>query len=1074
MCLSALVRQRLCVRLKFTLLLLLLLAFQVNATVSPQDNFKDVQQQNGKKVSGKVLDKENLPLPGVTITVLGATRGVITDVDGKFELNGIQDTDKLVFSFIGMESKIVEVGNETQFEVVLEAKTTELEDVTVVAFGKQKKESVIASIETVNTRDLRVPSSNLSTALSGRMAGLISYQRSGEPGQDDAEYFIRGVASFGTGKKDPLILIDNVESDNHDLSRLHPDDLASFSILKDASATALYGARGANGVILVTTKEGMEGKAKVSVRYESSFSSPTKTIEMADPISYMEMYNEAVATRTPLEQRPFSQSKIDNTRMGTHPVVYPTVDWMGLLFKSVTHNYRGNINISGGGKVASYYVSGGFSQDNGILNNDSQNNFDNNIDLKKFNLRSNVNVNVTKTTQLKFRFNGTFDDYQGPLQGGSTIYKNALKTSPVRFLPTYEPIGEFPPPHVMFGSYGSGGAYYNPYAHMVRGYKAKSTNKMMAQLELHQDLSFLLEGLKFRFLGNTKRNYYYDFSRSYSPNFYHVDEISYDRHTGDYTIGWLNETGENIGRSYLEYYPGAKNTDHSYYGEASLKYDKLFGPHGVSGMLVGTAREFITGNKEDLISSLPARNLSLAGRFTYNYNDRYFAEFNFGYNGSEKFAENNRWGFFPSGGIGWMVSNENFYKNSGIKNVLNKLKIRGTHGLVGNDAIGDERFFYISNVSMQGGGRYTVGSEFNGTTGRGPRINSYENLEIGWEVARQSNLAIELGLFNSLDIQTDFFYEHRQSILMDREDIPVSVGLWSTPKANVGESERKGIDTSVDYNTYVGKDFWLTFRGNFTFARGRFKVFEEPDYSDETGSGTPWLSREGQLLSQQWGYIAQRLFIDENDVNSSARQDLGLYGAGDIKYKDINGDGVINKLDRVPIGKPTSPEINYGFGLSMGYKNFDFSFFFQGSGNSSFFLDPKALAPFIESSTDGFRLENGLAKFIADDYWSESNQNPFAQWPRLSSTNTYLANNVERSDMWVRDGGFIRLKNVEFGYSLPKSLMGRFNMSSCRFYLSGVNLFAISDFKLWDIEMGGDGLGYPIQRVINLGVRLDF
>ncbi|TKG89434.1 TonB-dependent receptor [Puteibacter caeruleilacunae] len=1055
-------------------IVLLFLAYQVNATPNSLDNSTEAQQQEGRKVSGTVLDKENLPLPGVTITVLGSTRGVITDVDGKFEITGIKTTDKLVFSFIGMETQVLDVDNKTKFEVVLKAKDTELEDVTVVAFGRQKKESVIASIETVNTKELRVASSNLSTALSGRMAGLISYQRSGEPGQDDAEYFIRGVASFGTGKKDPLILIDNVESDSHDLSRIHPDDLASFSILKDASATALYGARGANGVILVTTKEGHEGKAKVSVRYESSFSSPTKTIEMADPITYMEMYNEAVATRTPLEKRPFSQSKIDNTKLGTNPIVYPSVDWMDLLFKSVTHNYRGNINVSGGGRVASYYVAGAFSQDNGILNDDSQNNFKNNIDLKKFNLRSNITVNVTKSTQMKFRFNGTFDDYQGPLQGGSTIYKNALKTSPVRFLPTYEPIGEYDTPHIMFGSAGTGGSYYNPYAEMVRGYKSKSTNKMMAQLEFHQDLDFILDGLKARFLGNTKRNYYYDFSRSYSPNYYNVDEITYDRHTGEYQIAWLNEVGDNIGKSYLEYKPGKKKTDHSYYGEASLMYNNKFGVHGVSGMLVGTARESINGNEEDLIGSLPARNLSLAGRFTYNYNDRYFAEFNFGYNGSEKFAENNRWGFFPSGGIGWMVSNENFYQNSSFKDVVNKLKIRGTYGLVGNDAIGDERFFYISNVEIGKGGGYTVGSDFSGYGGKGVKINSYENLEIGWEVARQSNIALELGLFDALNIQADFFYEHRESILMDRADIPVSVGLWSTPQANIGESIRKGIDTSVDYNTYVGDDFWLTFRGNFTYARGEFDAFEEPDYSVETGSGTPWLSRVGQPLSQQWGYVAERLFIDENDVLNSPRQDLGLYGAGDIKYKDINGDNVINKLDRVPIGKPTSPEINYGFGLSMGYKNFDFSFFFQGSANSSFFLDAKALAPFIESKSGDKKLENGLAQFIADDHWTEGNQDPFAKWPRLSSTNTYLENNVERSDMWLRDGGFLRLKNVEFGYTLPKSLMGKLNMSSCRLYASGVNLFTISDFNLWDIEMGGNGMGYPVQRVINLGLRLDF
>ncbi|MCL3779793.1 TonB-dependent receptor [Prolixibacteraceae bacterium JC049] len=1033
------------------------------------------QQDQGIKVKGKVSDSSGAPLPGVTVMVVGSTRGVITDPDGNYDIS-VNENDKLHISFIGMEPQVIELNGRTTINVVLQEKSEELADVTVVAFGRQKKESVIASIETVDVDELKVSSSNLTTALAGRMAGLISYQRSGEPGQDNAEYFIRGVASFGTGKKDPLILIDNVESDSHDLSRLHPDDLASFSILKDASATALYGARGANGVILVTTKEGREGKAKISVRYESSFSSPTRTIDMADPITYMQMYNEAVATRNPLEQRPFSQSKINHTQLGTNSVVFPAVDWMGLLFKNRTHNYRANVNISGGGRIASYYVAGGFSQDNGILKDDPQNNFENNIDLKKFNLRSNINVNVTKTTKLKFRFNGTFDDYQGPIQGGSTIYKNALKTSPVRFLPTYEPVGEYNPPHVMFGNFGTGASYYNPYAQMVRGYKAASTNKMMAQLELHQDLKFILPGLKLRLLGNTKRNYYYDFSRSYAPNYYYVDELSFNRHTGEYSIGWLNETGENIGKSYLSYKQGKKNTDHSYYGEASLTYNNKFGSHGVSGMLVGTARESISGNEDSIIKSLPSRNLALAGRFTYSYNDKYFGEFNFGYNGSEKFAKNNRWGFFPSGGIGWMVSNENFFKQSGINKVVNKLKIRGTHGLAGNDAIGDERFFYISNIQIGKGGGYTVGSDYNGHGGKGVKINTYENLEIGWEVAHQSNLALEVGLFESLNIHTDLFYERRENILMERKDIPVSMGLWATPRANVGETERKGIDASIDYNTYVNDDLWITFRGNFTYAHGEFKTYEEPDYSVETGSGTPWLSKEGQPLSQKWGYIAERLFIDENDVLNSPRQDFGTYGPGDIKYKDINGDNIINQFDQVPVGKPTSPEINYGFGLSSGYKNFDFSFFFQGSAKSSFFIDPKALAPFIESEDDDTktRVENGLAQFIADDYWTESNQNPFAKWPRLASPRKQSENNIQRSTMWVRDGGFLRLKNVELGYTLPKSLAQKLNIASCRFYLSGTNLLAFSSFKLWDIEMGGNGLGYPVQRVINLGVNLNF
>ncbi len=1026
-------------------------------------------EQNEILVKGMVSDASGAPLPGVTVVVAGSTKGVITDVDGKFEIS-IAPAGKLIFSFIGMSDQTIEVNNRTLINVILQQKSEELDDVTIVAFGKQKKESVIASIETVKVEDLRLPSSNLSTALAGRMSGMISYQRGGEPGRDNATYFIRGVASFGTGKVDPLILIDNVESDSHDLSRIHPDDLQSFSILKDASATALYGARGANGVILITTKEGKEGKASISARYESSFSSPTRTVELADPVTYMEMYNEAVRTRDPLQPIPFTQEKIDKTKAGNNPLLYPTVDWMDMLFKDVTHNNRASINIRGGGKVASYFVSGAFSNENGIMKSDPYQKFDNNISLKKFNLRSNVNVNLTKTTEMKVRFNGTFDDYQGPIPGGSKLYQNALRTSPVRFHPTYEPVGEFKGiSHVLFGNFGEGANYYNPYAEMVKGYKASSTNRIMAQVEFHQELDFITKGLDLRFIGNTQRNYSYSFSRSFNPFYYQINAYSYDEKTGEYDLAILNET---TGTEYLDYSQGDKKTAHAYYGELALSYDRNFKVHHVSGMLVGAIRESLTGNATTLIAALPHRNLSLAGRFTYGFDSRYLVELNFGYNGSEKFDKGHRWGFFPSAGLGWVVSNESFWQGN-IKNIISMLKIRGTYGYVGNDAIGSERFFYLSNVNMGEGGSYSFGSDFGGLSGSGISIGHYENPTVGWEIAQKSNLALEIGLFEGrLNVTPEVFYETRDNILQTRSDIPNTTGLWSTPKANIGSAENYGFDSSLDYNHSINPDLWFTFRGNFTFARGKYTVYEEPDFSYETGSGTPWRSKVGRGIKQQEGYVAERLFIDDADVANSPHQEFGTYGPGDIKYKDINKDEIINGLDKVPIGKPTTPEINYGFGLSVGYKQFDFSFFFQGSALSSFWLNPTQMTPFREATVDSKTIETGLAKFIADDYWSESNQNPQAAWPRLSATR--LSNNTQTSTMWMHDGAFLRLKNMEIGYELPREMTQKVKLKSCRFYFSGSNLLCFSKFKLWDVEMGGNGLGYPIQRVLNLGVNVSF
>lgn len=439
----------------------------------------DSQQPARRTIRGKIVDSEGKPLPGVTITILGTTRGVITDMDGSYSIDAAA-TDKLVFSFIGLESQIVDVGNQTSINVTMQEKTEELEDVTVVAFAKQKKESVLASIETVKPEELRVPSSNLTTALAGRMSGIISYQRSGEPGQDNAEFFIRGVTTFGY-KKDPLILIDGIELSSEELSRLHPDDIAAFSIMKDATATALYGARGANGVILVTTKEGKEGKAKVSIRWESSMSQPTKNIELADPITYMNLHNEAVRTRDPLGNLPYSPTKVDNTIAGTNPQVYPATDWQDLLLKNYTMNHRLNFNISGGGTVARYYISGGVTQDNGILDVPQENNFNSNIDLKKYVIRSNVNINLTKTTEAVLRVHGNFDDYRGPLNGGTQTYQMIMRTNPVLFPAYYTPdeANQYVQ-HILFGNFGSGG-YINPYAEMVKGYKESSTSMMLAQ-----------------------------------------------------------------------------------------------------------------------------------------------------------------------------------------------------------------------------------------------------------------------------------------------------------------------------------------------------------------------------------------------------------------------------------------------------------------------------------------------------------------------------------------------------------------------------------------------------------------
>lgn len=1021
------------------------------------DLFREAIQQPDQQniVRGKVTDEKGVALPGVTITIVGTTRGVITDNDGTFSIEA-KSADKLVFSFIGMESQIVDVGNQKTINIQMGEKIDELEEVTVVAFGKQKKESVISSIETIKTDELRVPSSNLTTAFAGRMSGMISYQTSGEPGKDNAEFFIRGVTSFGTGKVNPLILVDNVEVTTNDLSRLHPDDIASFSILKDATGTALYGARAANGVILVTTKEGKEGKIKVSFRLENALSSPTRTIDMADPVTYMKMANEAAKTRDPLASDIYSQEKIENTILGTNPMVFPTTDWMKMLFKDKTMNQKANLNISGGGKIAQYYIAGSFTQDNGILKVDKRNNFNNNIDLKKYLIRSNITLSLTNTTKAKVRLHGTFEDYTGPVPGGSALYRNALNVSPVRFPAYYEPDKNFEKEeHILFGN--QQGQYMNPYAELVKGYREESESVMLAQLELEQDFSQWIKGLNGRVLGSTTRSASFDVSRAYNPFYYEIG--NYNRLTDVYA---LTETNTDSGTEYLSYNPGSKFINTTTYGEASLSYNRELDNHNLSGMLVVVARNELTANASTLTESLAERNLGLSGRFTYAYRNKYLGEFNFGYNGSEKFDKGHRWGFFPSVGLGWQVSNEPFWQGD-IKDVINKFKIKGTYGKVGNDDIGSARFFYLSDIIIGGGESFTTGYEF-GKTRNGIRINSYANPDITWEIAYKTNLGLELGMFKGkLDILADFFHEYRTNILQTRADISDELGLWSIPQANIGKAKSHGVDASVDYNHSFNNRLWIVGRGTFTYARSIYSYFEESDFSNY-----PWRSRMGKPIKQTWGYVSERLFVDYQDIENSARQDFGEYAPGDIKYKDISGDGIINELDMVPIGYPTTPELNYGFGLSAGVTNLDFSFFFQGSARSSFWINAAAMTPFVRSG----RNETGLAEFIAEDYWSESSQNPFAYWPRLSTYS--IANNTQRNTRFMENGSFLRLKSMEVGYSLPKRLTDTLKLDKCRFYVSGTNLLLFSKFKLWDVEMGGNGLGYPLQRVYNIGVNISF
>lgn len=1022
-----------------------------------------VAQTGDLTIKGKVKEASGLGIPGVSVTLKNTNVGTVTDRDGNYQIKVNDTKGTLVFSFVGYIKTEVKINNQAIVDVLLPEDKSELDEVVVVAYGQQKKESLVSSITSINPKALKGPTSNLTTMLAGKLSGVIAYQRSGEPGADNAQFFIRGITTFGSGKNDPLILIDGIESTNTALARLQPDDIEGFSVLKDAAASSLYGARGANGVVLVTTKSGIDGKTEFSFRVENSVSTNTQNFKLADNITYMKMANEAVLTRNPESGLPYSQNKIDGTIAGLNPYLYPNNNWVDLLIKDYTMNQRYNMSIKGGGKAAQYYIAGTFNQDNGVLKADEKNNFNNNINLKSYSVRSSVDVKLTPTTDGTIRTTGSFDGYTGPIGGGAQIFKSAVGANPVMF-PARYPASDLPSAnHPIFGSalLGPGeDLYTNPYASMVSGFQQNNTTNLNVQLELKQDLKFLTEGLSARFMAYTQRYSYFSLSRQYTPFFYSTNPTN-NSPTG-YRLNFLNE---KTATEYLNYKEGDKIVNTSTYAEGAINYNRTFGEkHNFTGLLTGMMKNYLNGNAKELQLALPFRNLGLAGRLTYGYDNRYLLEANFGYNGSERFASNHRYGFFPSIGVGWNVNNEAFFKP--LAETITRLKFRATYGTAGNDQIGsqNDRFFYLSSVDLNNVGRGGVFGENWGYSKPGIAISRYANNDITWEEAEITNLGMDLSLFNSLNIVVDVYRQHRRKILMSRAFIPTTLGLTTNVSANVGEAEGKGFDVAMDYHKTFGKA-WIQARGTFTFATSKLLVNEEPDYPQNM----KYLSRVGHSLALVYGFLAERLFVDDADVANSPKQHYGEVRGGDIKYRDLNGDGEITDNDRINgLSFPTTPEITYGFGLTGGFKKFEIGVFFQGSARSSLAIDPKAITPFVMNGKN----QNGLLEVIAKDYWSEDRGDLHAFWPRLNSV--VSENNTQPSTWWMRNGSFLRLKEVTLGYNFTGGLLKRLNVGALNLYVNGTNLFLISGFKMWDPEQGSNGLGYPLQKVFNMGMKLQF
>jgi TonB-linked SusC/RagA family outer membrane protein len=1015
-------------------------------------------------IKGKVIDQNGNILPGTAVRIQGTTTGAVTNDDGDYVIKNIPYGSILEYILVGFITQEIKVsGDRTVINAILTEAPAELDEVVVVSFGNQKKQTTISSVESVNVASLKVPSANLTSSFAGRIPGLISYQTSGEPGADNAQFFVRGITTFGV-KVDPLILIDGFESTTDDLARLQTDDIESFSVLKDALATVLYGARGANGILLVNTKSGQEGPVKLSLRVDTHVATPTQMLELLDGVEYMRLYNQARLSRHPEQGTYYTEQKIQSTQAGTNPMIYPNYDWYEALFNKTVVNTKVNMNVSGGGKVANYYVSGGYDDESGLLKVDRLNNFNNNINIKRYHLRSNVIFKLTSTTTLDARIQGRFEKYNGPAIEAGDVFKQVMDGNPVDFPPVYLPDAAHQRTrHILFGSAykDDGKLKTNPYAEMVKGYETRDINAITTQATLSQNLDFVTKGLNAMLKVSANTYSRYSGKRDYSPYYYSLE--SYNEVSGDYVLYNLNPDNKTASLGDVN---GSRTGSTKYYLEFRLNWARSFGKHNLGVMTVGMADENLQASAGGTIyKTLPERNLGNSGRINYDYDSRYVLELSYGYNGSEKFTGDKRFGFFPSVGAGWIASNEKFWEP--LKSAISLMKFKFTWGKVGNDAIAEleNRFFYLSEI--EGGGHgYQWGGTFTSSYG-GYGIKRYANPDISWEESEKYNLGFELSLLKNeaVKLQVDLFKDYRSKIYMLRENYPATAGFESDIRGNVGKVSSKGIDGSIDAHHYFNKDFWLTGRVNFTYATNRYLEMDEPNYPDE------YRKHIGQSVKQTWGLVAERLFVDEQEILNSPIQDLDgstFYQAGDIKYLDVNNDGKVNENDIVPIGYPTSPEIQYGFGLSAGYKRFDFSFFFQGNSRVSFFIDPRGIAPF-------YNRRNAPA-IVARDSWSETNPDVHAFWPRLSTENVINNFGADKSTWsstwWLREGGFMRLKLIEGGYNLPD--LKKFFIRGSRIYFSVENLFYLSKFKLWDPEVGGNGLGYPLNRRFNIGIQISF
>lgn len=998
-------------------------------------------------VSGVVKDDTGEPVIGAGVLVKGTTLGTITDIDGHFSFRADDLNGVLVVSFVGMETQEIPMKGKGTFDIVLKSSNTLLEEVQVVAYGAQKKVTLTGSISSVNTDELlKVPTASIGNMLSGVLSGVSSIQSSGQPGGDDPDVFIRGISTLNTMNAKPLYLVDGVE---RSFFQIDPNEVENITILKDASSTAVFGVRGANGVIIVTTKRGKEGKAKINASFSYGIQTPTRMPEFVNSYDYATFLNEAYTNDG--KDPKFTPEAVEAFRTHSNPIIYPDTDWMELLFKSSAPQTQGNVNISGGTERVRYFISMGMLDQKGFFKNHDTR-YDANFNFNRYNYRANLDIDFTKTTLVAINMGGRVEKRNFPRSGDdiNQLFRRIYWATP------------FSGPGIVDGKWIKGNSQYLPVGLSDglgniygRGYGSKTTNVVNLDLALTQKLDFVTKGLQFKI--KVAYNSGYDHTKeratsieSYQP-WYRKDVTWMEHPAGsDPNEVVYIQDGEAGLISYAESF--GKSRD--WYAEASFDWKRDFGLHHLSALALYNQSK--TYYPDSDYPGIPRGYVGLVGRVTYDYDNKYLIEGNVGYNGSENFAPGNRYGFFPAVSGGWVLTQEEFLKDNPV---VNFLKIRASYGIVGNDRYHPygtgfmDRFLYLPNS-------YFIGSGYQFGTGTSWSPGAYEksfgNSGLSWEKSAKQNYGIDFSLFNQkLSGSIDYFYEKRTDILAKASTDPI-IHAMSLPVLNLGIVSNKGVELNLKWNHKINSfRYWTNL--NVSYAKNKIV------YQDEVPSEYTYTLKTGHPVGQPFGLKVRGFYYEgmENVADHSY-----VLKEGDVVYEDLNHDGKIDDNDKTAIGYPSYPLLNAGLTLGFEYKGFDFSMLWVGATKTSRVLEETFRKPLGET------YDRSLMSHQFTDRWTPETA-ATAKLPR--ATIDGVKNNYRDSELWVKDASYLRLKNIEIGYNFRLPFMPKIGMEKMRVFMTGYNLLTFDKLKISDPESMSSGVPqYPVMRVINFGLNVSF